>query len=144
MFSQTRNWNPWAELARMQHDIDHLFRTKERGRMVSGEFPAVNLWTNQDQGLLTAELPGIDPSQLEITVKNNTLTIRGSRQAEVLKEGENWLRRERGEGEFVRSFRLPFQVDADKVQADYQKGILQLTLPRAEADKPRKVEVQSE
>ena len=144
MMWESRNWNPWAELARMQQDIDQLFRASERGGLLTGEYPAVNLWSNEDQGVLTAELPGIDPAGLEISVKNNTLTLRGRRQAEPLKEGESWLRRERGEGEFVRSFSLPFQIDADKVKADYQKGVLQVIVPRAETDKPRRITVKAE
>lgn len=144
MIRETRNWNPWEEMLRMQRDIDKLFRAGERGGFISGEFPAVNIWNNEHEGVVTAELPGIDPSKLELTVKNNTLTIRGKRQSEPLKEGGSWVRRERGEGDFVRSFQLPFQVDSDKVKADYQKGILQVILPRAEADKPRKISVKTE
>ena len=90
---------------------------------------------------MTAELPGIDPKALEITVKNNTVTIRGSREVEEPGEGRTALRRERGEGTFVRSFSLPFRLDADKVSAQYQKGVLQVMLPRSEADKPKKISV---
>lgn len=144
MLWETGNWNPWSELARMQKDIDQLFRTSDRRGLIKGDFPAINLWTDQDQGLLTAELPDIDPDKLEITVKNDTLTIRGERSTTPMREGEMWLRRERGEGAFVRSFRLPFQVDAAKVKADYQKGILQLSLPRTEADKPHRIIVAKE
>ena len=141
---ETRNWNPWAELARMQQEFDQLLRGDTGARTATGDFPAVNIWSDQEQGLLTAELPGIDPDKLEITVKDDAVTVRGNRQAETLKKGETWVRRERGEGAFARTFRLPFQVDADKVKADYQKGILQLTLPRAEEDKPRQIKVKAE
>ena len=137
-------WNPWAELAQMQREVENLFGRGRSGGLTGGDFPAVNIWINEDRGLLTAELPGIDPDKLEITVKNNTLTLRGKREAEALREGESWLRRERGEGSFVRSFSLPFQVEADQVEAQFQKGILQLVLPRAEADKPRKIAVRGE
>jgi HSP20 family protein len=111
------------------------------GPTTTGEFPAVNIWTGEDDALLTAELPGIDPKELEITVKNNTVTIRGTRQPETAGEGRTALRKERGAGTFVRSFSLPFHLDAAKVSAQYQKGVLQVMLPRSEADKPKKISV---
>jgi HSP20 family protein len=102
----------------------------------------VNIWTCDDRALLTAELPGVDPAKLEVSVQNDIVTVRGSRDEEALPEGHEYLRRERGTGGFARSFALPFHVDANQVRAHYQKGILQLALPRAEEDKPRKIEVQ--
>ncbi len=140
----TNRWNPWADLARMQQDFDRLFMPGAAATSSGSGFPAVNIWSNEEQSLMTAEIPGVDPDKLEITVKDNTVTIRGNRQAESLKDGESWLLRERGEGAFARSFRLPFRVDSDKVKADYQKGILQLTLCRSEQDKPHKITVRSE
>jgi HSP20 family protein len=126
---------------RLQREMNRLFEPFAGGRGGTGNFPAVNIWTGEDNVLLTAEIPGVDPEKLEVTVKDNTVTIRGSREAEELKEGESYLRQERGAGTFVRSFALPFQVEEGKVSAQYQKGILQLTLPRAEEDKPKKITV---
>jgi HSP20 family protein len=111
------------------------------GPGVGGEFPAVNIWTGEDDAILTAELPGINPDDLEITVKNNTITLRGSRKPEDLDDKHTVIRKERGAGTFVRSFSLPFRVDADKVSAQYQKGVIQVMLARSEADKPKKITV---
>jgi len=132
----------WSELDRLQREMNRLFEPlASRVRPGQGSFPAVNIWTGDDEALVTAEVPGVDPDKLDITVKNNTVTIRGERPAEELKDGESYLRQERGAGNFVRSFTLPFPVDSDKISAQYRKGILQLRLPRHEADKPRKISV---
>jgi len=137
-----RRWDPWMELDRLQREMNRLFDAYS-GDGSAGEYPAVNIWTHGDGALLTAELPGIDPKDLDIAVHDDTVTIRGTRRHEELKEGETWLRRERSAGDFVRSYSLPFSVEADKVAATYRNGILELTLPRAEADKPKRITVKT-
>jgi HSP20 family protein len=107
------------------------------------EYPAVNLWRGDDDVVLTAEIPGVEPEDLDISVQNHTVTLRGSRKAESLKEGESYHRQERGSGSFVRTVQLPFEADANNVEAKLEKGILRLTLPRAEADKPKKIAVKT-
>ncbi|MBM4315661.1 MAG: Hsp20/alpha crystallin family protein, partial [Deltaproteobacteria bacterium] len=101
-------------------------------------------WVGEGDVIVTAELPGMDTGNTDISVVGDTLTISGSRKAEPLKEGESYHRQERSHGQFKRTLQLPFRVEADKVEAKYEKGILRLTLPRAEADKPRKISVRSE
>jgi HSP20 family protein len=137
-----RYTSPWDEMDRLQRELNRLFepfsRTTQRAL---GEFPAVNIWMGDDTALLTAEIPGVDPASVEVSVKDDTVTIRGRREAEPLRKGEALLRQERGAGEFVRSFALPFHVDPANVTAQYRYGILQVTLPRAEADKPRRIKV---
>jgi len=135
-----RYGNLWSEMDRLQREMNRLFEPAARaGGGGHGDFPAVNIWTGQDNALLTAEIPGVDPAKVEVTVKNDTVTIRGSREPEALGQDENLLRQERGAGSFVRSFALPFHVDGDRVTAQYRMGILQLTLPRREEDKPKKI-----
>lgn len=131
----------WNELDRFQREMDRLFRPLSGAAAGLGNFPAVNIWTSEDEALVTAEIPGVDPSKIDVTVKDSTVTIRGSREVDELKDGESFMRQERGSGSFVRSFALPFQVDNDKVSAQYRMGILQLTLPRREEDKPKKITV---
>jgi len=114
-----------------------------QNRRTFGEFPAVNIWTGADEVLVTAEIPGVNPDTIEVTVKDETVTLRGSRDHDELKEGDAYLRHERGAGSFVRSFALPFRVEADKVKAQYRRGVLELTLPRAEADKPKRIAVKA-
>lgn len=137
-----RSGSLWGELDRLRRDVNDLLKPLSRGNQTAnGEFPAVNIWTGEDNAILTAELPGISLEKLDITVKNNTVTMRGARDQEDVGEGRAVLRQERGAGSFVRSFSLPFQLDADKVSAQYQKGVLQLMLPRSEDDRPKKIAV---
>jgi HSP20 family protein len=128
---------------RLRREMDHLFTGITRSGAFRGELPAVNVWVDDDNAVVTAELPGVDPKQLDLSVKENRITIRGNREAEALKENEKYLRQERGTGDFVRTVTLPFRVEADKVDANYQKGILRLTLPRSAQDKARKITVKA-
>jgi len=137
-----RRWTPGTELNQLHREMSRLFDAYSGGG-TAWEYPAVNIWTHDDGALLTAEVPGIKPEDLDIAVHDGTVTIRGTRRHEELKEGEAWLRHERGAGDFVRSYSLPFSVETDKVTATYRSGILELTLPRAEADKPRKITVKA-
>lgn len=108
------------------------------------EFPATNVWVSDDDVVVTTEIPGIDPNVLEISVVKDSLTLRGSRQTEELKEGETYHRQERWNGQFTKTLRLPFAVESGKVEARFSKGVLTIILPRAEAEKPRKILVKSE
>jgi len=137
-----RHWDPRGQLARLQREADQpLPRAAGKFTAEAGEFPAVNIWTGDDRAVLTAEIPGVDPKAIELTVRNDTITIRGTREAEKAKDGETHLRQERGAGLFVRSFALPFSVESEEVSAGYKNGILQVALPRAEADKPKRVAI---
>ena len=133
-WTSSRRWNPFAEFEALRRELDRSVGTPS-------EFPLINLRTNDDEALLTAELPGIEPKELEITVKDDTVTLKGSRPETVLAEGQTFVKRERGGGQFSRSFLLPFRIEADKVKAEYQRGILKIVLPRAEADRARKVKI---
>lgn len=132
-----RTWDPWRELDRMQRLFQDLTTPS------FAEFPSVNLWSNGNEAVVTTEIPGIDPKTVDISVVGKALTLRGTRQPEALKEGESFHRQERWTGQFSRTIDLPFAVDAGKVEAKFSKGILTITLPRAEADKPRKITVVS-
>jgi HSP20 family protein len=131
-------WDPWRELDRTQR----LFR--EFTSPSSAEFPAVNVWSNGSEAVLTAEIPGIDPKMVDISVVGKIVTIRGSRQPEPVKENEAYHRQERWSGQFNRTIDLPFAIDAGRVEAKFSRGVLTVTLPRTEADKPRKITVVSE
>lgn len=134
-------WNPWSEMERMQREIDHWFGNgRHRG---SADFPAVNIWTSEDEAVLLAELPGVDPDKLEITVKEDMVMIRGERKADPVDEGVVYVRREREAGPFARTFTLPFKLDADDVSAEYHRGVLELRLSRSAQDKPRKITVKT-
>ena len=133
-----RIFDPWRELEGISHALRRLSPPS------SMEFPAANIWVSDDAALVTTELPGIDPEALEISVIRDSLTLRGSRKAEEPKEGESYHRKERWSGQFTRTLELPFPVDASRVEARFSKGVLRISLPRAEADRPRKISVKSE
>jgi HSP20 family protein len=103
----------------------------------------MNVWTDENSAVLTAELPGVKSEDIDISVEDEILTLRGGRQREELEESSTYHRRERRFGPFSRTFRLPFHVDAEAVSATFENGVLSIVLPRAEADKPRKITVQS-
>lgn len=129
-------WDPWREMR----------RSMLLGRAVpfAEDFPPLNLWSSENDVLITAEMPGIDADKIDISVMNDHVTISGSRQDEQLGEGEAYHRQERSHGRFSRSLRLPFRVDSSKVDAKYEKGILKISLPRQEQDKPRRIQIKAE
>jgi HSP20 family protein len=132
----------FPEIKRLQRDMNRLFA--EMPTAAGREYPAINVWGGEHGYVLTAELPGIDASKLDISVVGDTLTFRGSREFEPLREGETYHRQERSGGRFSRTLQLPFQIDAEKVTARYEKGILTLTLPKTAAEKPRKITIKAE
>lgn len=127
----------WQELSNAQ---DEFARWMGRLSGVTAG-PELNVWEDEHAVYAEADLPGIDPAQLEVTVTGgNQLTVQGERTAPKF-EGASWLRQERPFGKFVRAVTLPTLVDADKVEAKYEAGVLRLTLPKHEAAKPRKITV---
>ncbi|HUP28485.1 MAG TPA: Hsp20/alpha crystallin family protein [Chloroflexia bacterium] len=129
----------WREMAQLQNEMSRLASRQTE----TSNFPALNLWATQDSAVLTAELPGIDMQDLELTVVGDTLTLRGKRAPEQLQEGNSYHRRERGWGNFARLVQLPYRVEQEEVSANYKNGVLSITLPRAHADRPRKIEVKT-
>jgi len=106
-----------------------------------GRFPAVNVWTKPEGALVTAEIPGYESKDIELSVQNKTLVISGSRNPVEEQEGQTLHRRERSRGEFNRTVNLTFPIEAGATKATFKDGILYIELPRAEADKPRKIEI---
>ncbi len=133
--------SPWNELRRLQQDMDRLFG-QYRGEAET--FPAVNVWSDRDNVVVTAELPGMDPKGIGLTVKGDLLTLHGERAADPESEGVVCHRSERWTGAFSRTLRLPFEVEQDKVRAQYRKGVLTITLPRSEASRPKQIRIHTE
>lgn len=133
-----RIWDPFQTMENVERDINRLFtRTPSTG------YPPINVYSNENDVLVTSEIPGIDPKEIDLNIAGNTLTLKGERKPLALKNGDTWHRRERGYGQFLRTVRLPYNVDTGKVEANYEKGILKIALTRAEADKPRKINVRT-
>ena len=98
---------------------------------------------NDNAYIVTAELPGIDPKDIDISLEGNVLTLRGEKKEESEKKDKNYHRVERRYGSFVRSLTLPAEVNADKIEADYRNGLLEVTLPKSETVKPKKITVKA-
>jgi HSP20 family protein len=104
--------------------------------------PPVDIYETENELVLKADVPEVDPKQVAIQMENGTLTLKGERRFEEQGNGRGFHRIERGYGSFVRAFSLPDTVDPDKVKADYKSGVLTVTLPKKEVAKPRTVNVQ--
>ncbi|MHC4715942.1 MAG: Hsp20/alpha crystallin family protein [Planctomycetota bacterium] len=133
------SWNPWRRLRELEHEMRRAFREAERPRR--GVYPPVNIWTSAEGAVVTAELPGVDPQDLEIEAVKNTLTLRGEIKVAEPAEGQVWHRRERPSGAFARTVELPFPIDPDSVEATCHDGVLEVRLQRPEEQKPRKIAV---
>jgi HSP20 family protein len=120
---------------------DELSRSYGAQARVSEEFPPLNLWTGEQGAVLTAALPGVEPDDLEITVHQDTLTLKGKRGPDVADGEVAWHRRERRHGPFGRTVALPFSVDSEHVQASLEDGILTLMLPRHESERPKRIAI---
>jgi HSP20 family protein len=104
--------------------------------------PAVDIYETENELVLKADVPDIDPKHVGIQLENGTLTLKGERKFEDQKNGKGFHRIERSYGKFVRAFSLPDTVDGDKVKADYKNGVLTITLPKKEVAKPRTINVE--
>jgi len=129
-----RRSDPFALMRSMLHDTDR-FTPSFAARPA---FPAVNVWQSDE-----AELPGVDPADIDIHVKDNVLTLSGERKAPDLPEGARWHRNERGYGKFSRAVRLPFAASDDKVEARMTDGVLRIVVGRPEEDKPKKIAIKA-
>ncbi|MFA5959214.1 MAG: Hsp20/alpha crystallin family protein [Tatlockia sp.] len=103
--------------------------------------PSIDIKECKSKYLVTADLPGVEDKDLDITLENNVLTIKGERHFDKTEEDEGFSRTERFEGQFYRRFILPESVDSSKIKADYKKGVLKLTIPKQEPAKVKKIEV---
>jgi HSP20 family protein len=129
--------DPFAVMRRLQDEVNRVF-AEPAG--LAGGFPAVNMWQGSDSMALTAELPGVDPADIDISVKNDVVTISGERKPPA-DNGATWHRRERAYGRFSRVIQLPYRVDPDRVEARMTDGVLSIELQRPEADRPRRVQI---
>ena len=130
----------WSEMSRLSREMDRLFgETRDVSR--AGVFPPLNLYDDGESLVVRAEIPGVEAKDLEINATMNSLTVKGERRRAEVNEKAGYHRRERGYGTFNRSLSLPQEVDPDKIRASYKLGVLEVILPKAEAAKPRKIEV---
>ena len=134
-------WDPFRALERIQAELDSV-HAQANDSYVPG-YPPIDVWANEAGVVVAAELPGIEPDQLDISVVGDTVKLSGARPADPVAEGESWIRRERGYGAFERTIKLPFKVDADRVEAQFKHGVLEVRVPKAGAEQPRKIEIRA-
>jgi HSP20 family protein len=139
-------WNPFRDMSVLQQQMNRMFDNTLHGWPAedgaTAWFPAADVYETENDLVLRADIPGVDPKQIDIRVENNVLTIRGERSLDSNKvKEENFHRVERLYGTFARSFTLSTTVDADKIKANYKDGVLTITLPKAEAAKPKRIQI---
>lgn len=143
---QLRRWDPFRELVSLRDDMDRLFYTFF-GRPLSEEAegiwaPVIDLEEDNGNFIVKAEVPGLRKEDIKIAVRGNLLTVSGERKQESESKGKTFHRVERAYGKFTRTITLPNEVEADKVKAAYKDGLLQITLPKPEAMKPKEIEIE--
>jgi HSP20 family protein len=144
MYRRFRSPSIWQEMDQLQREMNRLFDTTSKGRVLnSPSYPAINIWTNDDGQLISAEMPGVHPDNIDIDVTGDALSISGVRKQDEVAKEAHYHRRERSYGSFSRTIQLPFMVDTNKVEASFKNGVLSISLPRAEADKPKKITIKS-
>ena len=142
MYRRFRRPSIWQEMDQLQHEMNRLFNATSKGRVInSPNYPAINIWTNEDGQLISAEMPGVHPDDIDIDVTGDALSISGERKPDDVAKEARYHRRERNYGAFSRTIQLPFMVDTNKVKANFKNGVLLISLPRAEADKPKKITI---
>ncbi len=139
-------WDPFREMERLQRDLSRLFaETYGPGPAAwrPGVYPLLNISEDHDHVYVRAELPGIKPEDLEITIHEGNLILRGERKIPAEEKQVNYHRRERESGYFRRVVALPLPVDPGKVEATYKDGILTIKMAKPEEAKPRLIQVKS-
>jgi HSP20 family protein len=140
-------WEPMRELNTLQTEMNRLFNSffdEGNGPSRAGArrwAPAVDLFEREDSLVLKADLPGLERDDVQIEVRDNVLTIAGERRADFEEKQNGYYRVERAFGSFSRSLTLPEGVNADKIAASFDKGVLEVTIPKPEARKPRRIEI---
>ncbi|MEN8184556.1 MAG: Hsp20/alpha crystallin family protein [Myxococcota bacterium] len=142
-FFDSRSNDLWAEFDRLRSDLDGSFRRlgARRASPRGLPFPPVNLYEVADGYVLTAEVPGLDKEELDVSVEGNRVTLRGERRIDAPEEGMSVHRCERQEGSLRRTVELPTPLDPEKAQAVYRNGVLEVRLPKASSHQPRRIDV---
>jgi HSP20 family protein len=142
-------WDPFRELSTLQERMNRLFQdpfglqgTRGEESLVSGAFvPAVDVYEDEHNVVIKLEAPGIEQKDIDIRVEDHVMTIRGERKMEKTEKKENFQRVERQYGSFTRSFTLPNTVDTNNVNADYENGVLKITMGKRAEAQPKQIKV---
>ena len=140
-------YDPFRDLRTLQEEVNRLFSTNltrafdDEGISRGAWAPSIDIYENKDQIVLEAELPGMKQEDFDLSIENNVITLRGERKFEKTDETDNYHRVERSYGAFTRSFTLPQTVSAEGATAEYNNGVLRVSLPKREETKARRIEV---
>ena len=139
-------WDPFREFSTLQDRMNRLVRDsfgegREEALSTTSFAPAVDVYEDEHQITLKIEVPGIEEKDIDVRIENNTLTVHGERKFEKEEKEENYRRIERQYGSFTRSFTLPTTVDPEKVSANYDKGVLKVSLAKKAEAKPKQIKV---
>ena len=146
------SYEPWGFLDKFQRQLNHLAYSGELfanydndslNMYTSGWRPAVDIKEEKNCFLIVADVPGINPKDIEITMENGVLTVKGERHLDVEDSNENYKRVERMNGTFYRRFSLPDTADGERIEAKGSNGVLEITIPKHEKVLPRRIEVKS-
>jgi HSP20 family protein len=144
-------WDPFRDLVSIQSDLNQLFDRTLGGREsgadselgASSWVPPVDVYENEEKVVVTVELAGIDPEDVDVTVEDSTLTVSGKREFSRELAEENYRRVERRYGSFARSMTLPSTADAERIEARFDKGVLAVEVPKLELAKPKRIEIKA-
>jgi HSP20 family protein len=136
-------WEPMRELTSLQGEMNRLFSTffDDNGGSVRRWVPAMDLVERDDHLVLRADLPGLSEDDIRIEVQDSVLTVSGDRKTEHEEKREGYYRMERASGSFSRSVTLPEGIDADKIDASFDKGVLEVRIPKPEERKPQRIAI---
>jgi HSP20 family protein len=136
-------WSPYRNLISLPDEIDHFFNGFGLDLNASDSVwsPSVDISETDDQYEVKAEIPGLKKEDIKLSVEDNVLTLSGERKYEKETEKKNYRRLERAYGRFERSFRLPKEVNVEKIKANYENGVLTVEIPKADAVKPKEIAV---
>lgn len=133
--------DPMRELEYLHRQMDRLFAGPHAG--AASEYPPIDLWTGADGIRMRAQLPGVSASDIDLSVVGDTVTLKGERKEFQDVPADAYHRREREAGKWIRTIQLPFPVESDAVQASFRNGMLEVELPRAASDKPKKIAIKN-
>ncbi len=140
-------WDPFRDLLTLRDKMNRLFEETfslrgEEKDLISGTWtPAVDIYETENAVVLTAELPGMEEKDIQLKIEDNNLVLKGERKFEKETKEENYYRVERAYGSFYRSFTIPTAVDQEKITAEYNNGVLKVTMPKKEEIKPKEIKI---
>ncbi|HKZ44285.1 MAG TPA: Hsp20/alpha crystallin family protein [Anaerolineales bacterium] len=138
-------WEPMREMMTLREAMDHLFddafTRPISGRSGLSSLPAIDLYQDNDDVVVKASLPGLKKDDVQITLNNGVLTLRGEYKQEETSENTTYHIREHRSGSFERSISLPVEIDTEKTKAEFENGVLTITMPKVEAVKPRMIDI---